>query len=652
MTPIQEHAITNAEQLLAQGRFEEADRASLQVLAREPANVDALLVHAVACMSLRRLDEAERAAQTALAANPRNLSVRYLIANVALLAGREAQALERLSQAFAEEYGTANRSGPWDAARLAVDAVARETPAVLEARRGVLQAFGGLLARSQPEPEPAALDALVASPLLGLSVGEFGGRFALATRVLGFGLTAEPAWNRRIVEGILLPWMRRAFARDRFDIALVIEHAIYQGYVKQTESEAHFRDCFALWKDGMREAGARFAAGLPPVRPRERGALPGVGFFVHNVTNLAHVQTLLETLEGHASLPEPRMEPFLFFHAGQPEAIERFRAAGVRIEPLTLPGRQPDLLASLARMRSRIAEEGIGTLTWISAALALPFAFGMRLAPRQVWWAMKYHALDLPEIDGRVTGGGPSEITKMIHGREWSVVPVAAAHWFAPELSAEAARVRASLGAAGVVYGSFGREEKLSDPAFLDAIVAILRDLPGALFLWTGRVQLPEIQRRFEEAGVAARTRFIGWVDTRLYAQVIDVFLDSFPFPCGFTLYEAMGAGKPVVLFAGPASANTGINALVEPLLRADRNSSEPARTAHEIFRPDVKTDLYLRRSDAAGYVEVAVQLGRDPVFRKRAGDASRAFVERLMADRAGAARILASHLLGRDETH
>src|SRR6185436_14508130 len=112
--------------------------------------------------------------------------------------------------------------------------------------------------------------------------------------------------------------------------------------------------------------------------------------------------------------------------------------------------------------------------------------------------------------------------------------PVAAdaSGWLAPEKAPAAREVRASLGARGPVYGSFGREEKLNSPAFLDAVVAILRRVPGAVFLWTGRVQHPEIQKRFEAAGVAARCRFIGWVDTKLYAQVIDVFLDSFPFPC------------------------------------------------------------------------------------------------------------------------
>ena len=229
--------------------------------------------------------------------------------------------------------------------------------------------------------------------------------------------------------------------------------------------------------------------------------------------------------------------------------------------------------------------------------------------------------------------------------------PVSAAQWFAPELTAEAKRVREQLGPADVVYGSFGREEKLNSPVFIDAVIEILRGQPDALFLWTGRGQLPAIQERLEAAGVAARCRFIGWVNTKLYAQVLDVFLDSFPFPCGFTLYEAMAAGKPIVLFDSPESTTGGINALVAPLFNAGPDSSPEARLAREIFRPQPGTDYYSRPSEAREYVEIAVRLGRDAALRERAGNAARSFVERLMADRARAARIYIDHVLGRGAT-
>src|SRR4029079_16745632 len=125
-------------------------------------------------------------------------------------------------------------------------------------------------------------------------------------------------------------------------------------------------------------------------------------------------------------------------------AIERFRRAGVRMEPVAIEGAR--MLSTLVAMRRRIAEEGIEVVTWMSLALMMPFAFPMRIAPRQVWWAMKYHALDFPEIDDYLTGGGETGIHE-IQGRAWRVGPVVAGKWTAPELAPEAQRIRASLGA-------------------------------------------------------------------------------------------------------------------------------------------------------------------------------------------------------------
>jgi glycosyltransferase involved in cell wall biosynthesis len=206
--------------------------------------------------------------------------------------------------------------------------------------------------------------------------------------------------------------------------------------------------------------------------------------------------------------------------------------------------------------------------------------------------------------------------------------------------------VRESLAAKGPVYGSFGREEKLNSPPFLDAVAEILHRQPEAVFLWTGRVAHPEIHQRLAAAGVASRCRFIGWVDTKLYAQVIDVFLDSFPFPCGFTLYEAMAAGKPVVLFDSAESTTGGINALVAPLLNQPPTDSEESRIAHEVFRPAPGTDYYYRFATPQAYADAAVQLGEDAALRERAGAAARAFVERLMGDPRRAATIYLGHLV------
>ena len=447
------------------------------------------------------------------------------------------------------------------------------------------------------------------------------------------------------VPALLALALRSARTAGGLEAAFEIESTVYEVHVKQLEDETHFAHCVAQWKDAMREAGARFASTLPPTPRAAPGPLPRIAFFVHNVTRLAHVQMVVDLIEGNAQLPAPRFEAYVFCLVGEREAIERLRRAGASVEVLFESSTRREVAPALSILKRRIAEAGIDELVWVSLVVLLPFAFAMRLAPAQVWWALKYHSLDLDEIDGYVTGGGVEGGTKTIGGRTWLAGPVASAQWTSPEKAAEAAAIRRSLGPSAIVFGCFAREEKLDSAPFLDAVARVLEAVPAAVFLWAGHAQHPGVQRRLEAAGVASRCRFVGWVDTKLYAQVIDVFLDSFPFPCGFTLYEAAAAGRPAVLFSSAASADTGANALIGPLLDQGDPERESARLARSIFHSGGE-NLCLRAFTVDEYVDLAVRAGTDAGFRERAGSAYRAFVERFLADRSRAAGIYADHFL------
>ena len=147
-------------------------------------------------------------------------------------------------------------------------------------------------------------------------------------------------------------------------------------------------------------------------------------------------------------------------------------------------------------------------------------------------------------------------------------------------------------------------------------------------------------------SAVAARTRFLGWVHTPLYAQVLDLFLDSFPFPCGLTLSEAMAAGKPVVLFESPESLETGLAGAISPVREgtARVSTSDRARIA-EIFTARQPFDLYCCARTPAEYEALASRLIEDPRFRADAGKANQTFIERFLSDPQSEGSKLVSHL-------
>jgi len=268
----------------------------------------------------------------------------------------------------------------------------------------------------------------------------------------------------------------------------------------------------------------------------------------------------------------------------------------------------------------------------------------MRVAPVQIWWALKYHSLAFPEIDGRLTAASAGA-TKRVAGTLWRSAPLAADDWFRPELAPAAAQLRARYAQHELLFACFGREEKLNSAPFLEAVAQVLQACPHAGFLWTGRERLASIETRLQALGVGARCHFVGWVDTKLYAQVIDVFLDSFPFPCAFTLYEAMAAGKAVVTFASAESAETGLNGLLGPLLAGESGTPEEQARARVIYG-DEPHALFFCADRPERYVELAVKLAADPSLRRAAGEANRAFVQQFLSDRERMARIVAGHLL------
>lgn len=464
-------------------------------------------------------------------------------------------------------------------------------------------------------------------------------------RLLDFNKSAPSAWIEAVFSQLLWPWMRQALSAGRYGLALMLETQAYGVYVLHKESGKHFRKAFEVWSDAMREAGRRAGEALAPLAAPPPGPVPGVAFFLHSGGVLGHTQILLEFLEAHARLEAPLIRPLIFVRAqAERELKERAAAFGVpcyELEKELGEGFEADFRALLL-LRERIAAQQATAVVWVSVAVHMAFAFSMRVAPVQIWWAMKYHSLEFPEIDGYLTNQSAGS-TKLVEGRLWRSAPLASGDWYRPGLSARATEVRGQYGRHELLFGCIGREEKLNSEAFLGAVAQILRGCPQAGFLWTGRERSPAVQSTLERLGVADRCHFIGWVDTKLYAQVLDVFLDSFPFPCGFTLYEAMAAAKPVVVYASPEAAETGIHGLLSPLLSAATGTTDEVQAARNIFA-DGK--LFYCAQHPEQYVEFALRLALDADARRAAGEANQAFVRALLSDRARMARTVGRHLV------
>jgi glycosyltransferase involved in cell wall biosynthesis len=506
---------------------------------------------------------------------------------------------------------------------------------VLYSSSGAYQSWGSELLRSIGARNPTRLPPRDA------------GYAVYATlRLLDFNKkSAPPAWIEKIFVQVLWPWMRNALDAGRYGLGLMLETEAYGNYVLHKESSQHFRHAFSIWTDAMREAGHCAGETLLPLSLELPGGAPAIAFYLHSGSVLGHTQILLEFLEAHFRLDEPLIRPLVFVRT-EPVSELRDRLAAVEVACMSLEKDvagvpEPDFHALLA-LRERISTGQISAVVWVSIAIHMAFAFSMRVAPVQIWWAMKYHSLEFPEIDGYLTNQSAGS-TKLVEGKLWRSAPLASEEWYRPQLAGEAIEVRARYRQHALVFGCIGREEKINSGPFLAAVASILEACPHAGFLWTGRERLPAVQSALERAGVAERCHFIGWVDTKLFAQVLDIFLDSFPFPCGFTLYEAMAAGKPVVVYGSTEGAETGIFGLLAPLLSGAVGTPEQIQAANKIF---ANGELFHCARDEQHYIELALMLASDEAARRAAGDANRTFVREFLSDRAGMARAVGRHLV------
>jgi glycosyltransferase involved in cell wall biosynthesis len=324
-------------------------------------------------------------------------------------------------------------------------------------------------------------------------------------------------------------------ARGEAEAVFFIEGLIYDSFVKAVEDEDHYERIFSGWREPMAALGRRFRE---PVRARADAQ--GVGFVLPSSAVLGHTEVLLRLLENRA-----RDDVRIYtVGPGSEDLLARAAALGVPVESCSHPG----VVDRLRWLRERIAADGMRTAVWVSVPAGAIFALSMGLAPVQVMWSLRYHPVRLPEIDGYLTYGSWGEEARVFHGQRWVVCPVPLA--LDPRLPAagDVAALRARF-PHKVLLGTLAREEKLASEPFLRSVAEILRRNPDCGYLWTGREPHPGIASFFQREGLGARTHFVGWVDTPLYASILDVFLETFPLGCGITGYQALAAGVPVVSY-------------------------------------------------------------------------------------------------------
>lgn len=440
---------------------------------------------------------------------------------------------------------------------------------------------------------------------------------------LGFGTIRDLAWLKPILDFIALPWLDQALAKDFKSTALVLDRRLYTGWVNAYEIMDHYNEGLNLWTEKTGKAGRDFARDLPTI-PRPVRTRPLIGIFIYNSAWLAHVDLLYQTLRW---VPERDYDICLYFlYQKDVDTAQKFAGIGIDSWFLSEKTDSADYSERARILREKAVEDGVAVAIWLCLPISMEFYFGMKLAPHQIYWSMKHPVDSFRMPDDYWASINTSGDIAKFYELSWKSLPVTYAKHDAPDME-KVAKIRSAFPEGTVLLGTIAREEKLNSPDFLSAVCDILKAHPNTIYMHTGKRELPSIKAIFEKEGVFGQTRFIGWVDARLYAEVFDIYIDCWPARSGMTAYAALEAEKPLVINVAPNANHDFVRLFYFYFQLVSGKDGyhlpDPALDA-DFTLPDGSRAL-LACESRSDYVAAVGRLIDDPVWRKACGKAGRA---------------------------
>lgn len=401
-------------------------------------------------------------------------------------------------------------------------------------------------------------------------------------------------------------------AAKQIDHCLLLENLIYTSFVKTTETEEHYFSCFNKWSSQFQ------ALGKEQQRAFSKDTDPGKLCFVfQNAVLLGHTEVMLATIDAWAAAGLQNK----IFAAALGSVDSKFKSLLderniTLLTPATDAGQSRSISGALVYLREQLQNLGVQSVVWLSVPTTASYALALKLAPRQIFWSLKFRPFYIPEVDVHLCGGRESEPTREYNGQLWTATPFPLTVAFKENAKEDIRKFRNNFPSDATILGSLAREDKINSQAFLTVVCTILSRNPKAHFLWTGREKPSSVVSAFDAHNVSDRCHFIGWVDSNLVADAIDIFLDTFPMGCGVTAYQAMGHATPVLSLQGPETLY-GTQIRSDALLRAHGAEITPA------FLESLEI---LTAADCHHYVELAQKLIDDPVYRNIIGQRQKDF--------------------------
>lgn len=301
----------------------------------------------------------------------------------------------------------------------------------------------------------------------------------------------------------------------------------------------------------------------PENRTAASGSNPGRIAYIATWTNLSSANACARvtwtTILGHQALRRGG-EPVVVYCTLPPEAdlIAAAAKAGVRLEKMWQAGGAEAIARGIVRA---MENDRIDSLLFDTPDAVTTLLVVKRAAPVQIYLEMGFDAWRAPNIEFCFQSFS-------VRWQELVATPDRCARlplidhidFLAPErdpaeIDALRRQVFATMpdgGAPDIIYGFVGRMTKVTLP-WLKLVERMLTASPRAVcYIGGGGGQSPIVDNFLRASPVATRIVYHPrYIDGHIVGRVIDVFLDTFPFPGSLACLEAMAKGVPVVWMPG-----------------------------------------------------------------------------------------------------
>ncbi len=479
--------------------------------------------------------------------------------------------------------------------------------------------------------------------------------------LLGYVIKSSPEWNKHIFEQVILPSTQDALDRGDYLFAYFVSCLTAVSYAQQPHTSQQWKAVHALTNPMYISAGEKLHKTLPGlVFPNTVHSFPVLGFVIDLGLSAGSGEILLINFFRGFSKLHPL--PFQFVVYTLDNASMKMKnicsERGLKLVDLSIDcgklSSEKGFFQRLLTLRNLIQKDKVSALVYPGTYEAFPcLAASMGLAPVQIYLSMGFRSIFIPMMDGYVTTGSPVKSKKEFEGRSWRTGPLPHEDIYPSENGIDMAIIddevsfirQEKFSQYKVILGTLARAQKLENPLFIEALADILHANPEAVFLWFGPEYLLSVRQMMVEQGISERCLFQGWVDIKVYAKLLDIHLDSFPFPTALAMLDTMSAATASIWMEEDSEIGVGSN--VMPLIRGEVGTKKDQEEIQAIFSCPKTGALLALCADSPGqYVAYVQHLIDDIPFRKAVGVAGRRYMEHFCHDPSVAARAYAEHFI------